>query len=271
MRPNSSQGGTSASSQYVNEKRGEPQMQEYLKNVSPEMINFGLHAGQDILKKQRERLMPGVAGFVSSLRYYFAVSNSYVLKKLMLILYPVKNTQWSRLHADEFEHGENDQVSRKWALPKHDVNAPDLYIPLMSFVTYCLLCGLSRGMGSSNFSPDVIIQSIWRCLLLQIIETAAIKFTTNYLAVSVFFVDIFAITGYKYVGLSINTLTRIMNGYLNILVTFYTSAMIAYFVLKTLASMVPQSSGQENGSTRVMILFGFGVVQLLLILFLSWM
>jgi hypothetical protein len=189
----------------------------------------------------------------------------------MLILYPVKNTQWSRLHADEFEHGENDQVSRKWALPKHDVNAPDLYIPLMSFVTYCLLCGLSRGMGSSNFSPDVIIQSIWRCLLLQIIETAAIKFTTNYLAVSVFFVDIFAITGYKYVGLSINTLTRIMNGYLNILVTFYTSAMIAYFVLKTLASMVPQSSGQENGSTRVMILFGFGVVQLLLILFLSWM
>lgn len=83
MRPNSSQGGTSASSQYVNEKRGEPQMQEYLKNVSPEMINFGLHAGQDILKKQRERLMPGVAGFVSSLRYYFAVFFYFYLKILL--------------------------------------------------------------------------------------------------------------------------------------------------------------------------------------------
>jgi hypothetical protein len=34
--------------------------------------------------------------------------------------------------------------------------------------------------------------------------------------------------------------------------------------------MVPPA-GQEGGSTRVMILFGFGVVQLLLILFLSWM
>ena len=239
------------------------------------MINFGLHAGQDILKKQKERFMPGVSGFVSSLRYYFAVNNSYVLKKLTLLLYPLKNTQWARLRAEEFERSEvsghqNDEVSRKWALPKQDVNAPDLYIPLMAFVTYCLLYGLSRGMGSTNFSPDVIIQSIWRCLLLQIIETAAIKFTTNYLSVSVSFVDIFAITGYKYVGLSINTLTRILNGYLNILVTFYTSAMIAYFVLKTLASMVPPA-GQEGGSTRVMILFGFGVVQLLLILFLSWM
>ncbi len=60
---------------------GAAQMPEYLKNVSPEMINFGLHAGQDILKKQKERLMPGVSGFLSSLRYYFAVSLSSLIAR----------------------------------------------------------------------------------------------------------------------------------------------------------------------------------------------
>lgn len=139
----------------------------------------------------------------------------------------------------------------------------------MSFVTYALLYGLARGMGSSDFSPDVIIQSVWRCLILQVIESSLIKFSTNYLAVSVPFLDIFAITGYKYVGLSLNSLSRLLNGYLNILVTLYTSAMISYFVLKTLATLVPPTSG-ETGSTRLFILLGFGVCQLLLILFLSW-
>lgn len=54
---------------------GAPAVPDYLKfqNVSPEMINFGLNAGQDMLKKQKERFMPGVSGFWSSLKYYFAV------------------------------------------------------------------------------------------------------------------------------------------------------------------------------------------------------
>ena len=43
-------------------------------NVSPEMINFGLHAGQDILNKQKDKWMPGVSGFWLSLKYYFSVS-----------------------------------------------------------------------------------------------------------------------------------------------------------------------------------------------------
>lgn len=48
--------------------------QEYLKNVSPEMINLGIHAGQDMLNQQRDKWMPGVSGFWLSLKYYFAVS-----------------------------------------------------------------------------------------------------------------------------------------------------------------------------------------------------
>jgi hypothetical protein len=47
-------------------------------NVSPEMINFGLNAGQDLLKKQKDKWMPGVSGFWDSLKFYFAVSICFV-------------------------------------------------------------------------------------------------------------------------------------------------------------------------------------------------
>lgn len=54
-----------------------PDFLNSFQNVSPEMINFGLHAGQDMLQKQKERFMPGVSTFWQSLRIYFAVS-SYI-------------------------------------------------------------------------------------------------------------------------------------------------------------------------------------------------
>lgn len=33
----------------------------------------------------------------------------------------------------------------QYATPSNDVNAPDLYIPLMSFVTYILVAGFVKG------------------------------------------------------------------------------------------------------------------------------
>lgn len=54
---------------------GQAPMQDYMKfqNVSPEMINLGLNAGQDMLNKQKEKYLPGLFGFWISLKYYFAV------------------------------------------------------------------------------------------------------------------------------------------------------------------------------------------------------
>lgn len=48
-------------------------------NVSPEMLNYGLTAGQDLISKQRDRFMPGVSGFWISLKYYFAVSYALIV------------------------------------------------------------------------------------------------------------------------------------------------------------------------------------------------
>ena len=43
-------------------------------NVSPEMLNLGFSAGQDLINRQKDKWMPGVSGFWLSLKFYFAVS-----------------------------------------------------------------------------------------------------------------------------------------------------------------------------------------------------
>ena len=116
------------------------------------MLNFGISQGSSMLKQQQDKWMPGVSGFWQQLKIYFAVNNMYVVKKLSMILYPlgVKSSQsWIRKNAED--GGYENKLRNKWALPKDDTCAPDLYIPSMSFITYVLLYGLCTGMGSGVF------------------------------------------------------------------------------------------------------------------------
>lgn len=234
------------------------------------------------------------------------VNNSYVLKKLSLILYPFANKSWARLPADEFERGEvseqvplppphptpsssipsyprrcprltsspvqGEQITHKWALPRNDLNAPDLYIPLMAFITYILLCGFDAGLRSASsrsFSPEIIIQATWRCVALLAVEGCAAKVGLNLLSVSVPFLDVFSYAGYKFVPLCLNILARMLHPTLNVLLSLASSGMVAYFVLKTVASVVPPSAAGAQGTQRYMVLFGFAAAQLALVLVMS--
>jgi hypothetical protein len=64
----------------------------------------------------------------------------------------------------------------------------------MSFITYVLLCGLTIGLGGTNFTPDDLIQTVWRCIILQVGETVVIKFGLSLMQVSLPFLDIFSYT-----------------------------------------------------------------------------
>lgn len=136
--------------------------------------------------------------------------------------------------------------------------APDLYIPLMSFITYALLIGLRKGLGS-GFTPDILINSIWRCLILQLCETMVIKFGLSVMQVPLPMLDVFAYTGYKYVGLSLSTVARALGGTISLLVGFYSSASLGYFILKSMAAVVPAS--HSTGPPRHLMLLGFAAIQ----------
>lgn len=213
------------------------------------------------------------------------VNNNYVMSKLLLVVYPIPQKSWSRRPIDDAAAVYDETVSKwlllclalctqtssyshKWAPPKFDINAPDLYIPLMAFITYVLLVGYVKGTNNA-FTPETLIRTIWSCLLLQLVEAAVAKFGIHMMQVSIPFLDLFAYTGYKYVGLCINTIVLSLGKTLYFFCCLYTGGMLAYFVLKTTAGAIPAVSTQ--GPPRHLMILGFAAMQFVMISLLSWL
>ncbi|ROT85786.1 hypothetical protein C7M84_006853 [Penaeus vannamei] len=72
---------------------------------------------------------------MTQLKYYFAVDTRYVMKKLQLLFFPFTHSDWS------VRYNQEEPVQ-----PRYEINAPDLYIPLMAVVTYILVAGLCLGL-----------------------------------------------------------------------------------------------------------------------------
>ncbi|XVE97454.1 hypothetical protein REPUB_Repub03eG0021200 [Reevesia pubescens] len=96
--------------------------------------------GERLLGSGSANFQGNISRYFSNPQYYFQVNDQYVMNKLKLILFPfLHKEQWMR--ATEIAGG---QFSYK--PPIHDLNAPDLYIPLMAFGTYVILAGFFLGI-----------------------------------------------------------------------------------------------------------------------------
>ncbi len=60
------------------------------------MMAMGVNAGRNFIEGGVAKYAPGVSDFYQTLRYYFAVNNSYVGNKLKAILLPVVKKSWVR-------------------------------------------------------------------------------------------------------------------------------------------------------------------------------
>jgi len=61
------------------------------------------------------------------LKHHFNVSNSYVLRKLGLVIFPWRHRPWTR----RIRRSEINGQTEGWQPPREDINSPDLYIPSM--------------------------------------------------------------------------------------------------------------------------------------------
>jgi len=218
--------------------------------------SLGFNTGTELLKGQREKWTPGATKLWDNLKNLFKVSNTSVIRKMKILLIPFRHKNWGRLRDD-------DAHDSKYASPRDDPNAPDLYIPLMSFITYMLLVGLCKGLGSSGFSPEMLGNSIWNCFVVQMFECVIIKValsTTSVTAIS--FVDIVSYTGYKYFGLAIHTFCRMLGTYVSILVGIYITIASFFFILKAIAAVVPHQS--NSGPPRHLIILCIALTQFFL-------
>ncbi|KAF3694012.1 Protein YIF1A YIP1-interacting factor -like protein A [Channa argus] len=188
--------------------------------------------GKDIVNKEISRFMS-----VNKLKYFFAVDTRYVLKKLMILMFPYTHQDWEvRYHRDTP------------LPPRQDVNAPDLYIPTMAFITYILLAGMALGI-QKRFSPEVLGLCASTALVWIIIEVLVMLLSLYLLTVhsdlSTF--DLIAYSGYKYVGMIFIVLCGLLFGSDGYYVALaWSSCALMFFIVRSLKMKILPSISSDS-------------------------
>ncbi|KAI0557623.1 YIF1 [Gracilaria domingensis] len=187
--------------------------------------------GNQLFGQGQER----VNSFMKMPKYYFAVNHMYVLKKLALLLAPFRNRTWGRqrgMDAAQFEVSGSDGAT-SYLPPRDDVNAPDLYIPVMSFLTYVLLVGFVFGM-QEKFKAEILARYFSRGLGVLTLEVLIIKLGLYLInARPTPWLDVIAYRGYKFVGVVLTMLTGILVRRLYYPVLLYSATAMGIFLMRS--------------------------------------
>ena len=151
---------------------------------------------------------------MGALKHYFNVSTSYVLRKLLLVLFPWRHKPWSREQRPSTDSSQSQATQYYFLPPRDDLNSPDMYIPVMAFVTYILLSTLLAGLRGA-FHPEVMGLTATAAFAVVAVEILGLKFGTYLLGISndSQLLDLVAYSGYKFVGVIVTlVVASILNG-----------------------------------------------------------
>ncbi|KAM3428979.1 hypothetical protein MY4824_008521 [Beauveria thailandica] len=209
--------------------------------------------GQTAFKHGQEYVEQNISRYVnvSALKHYFNVSNSYVINKLFLVLFPWRHKPWARKQATATNGQEG------WYLPpREDINSPDMYIPVMAIVTFILLSTLIAGLRG-DFQPELLGYTATKGLVVVIVEIIALKLGCYLLSISsqsqLF--DLIAYSGYKFVGIIATiAVAEIVNGgkgtggWVGWTIFLYTFLANSLFLMRSLKYvLLPESAGSNGG------------------------
>ena len=204
--------------------------------LGKEVVNVGReYVNKNMQKINFEKLQP-----------YFNISNMYIFRKLLLITVPFKNRDW-------------DTVLHTTGSLTH----PDLYIPIMSFLTYILFKGLSLGMRNS-FSPEKLGLVATRSLFLEFMFISVSKLIGYFIDVPRLRVlDMLAFSGYKYFIIVLMFLMRIP--VVTFLAKIYLNLAFFFFLSRSMKGVV-FGSGPSHRKRKVYFLFVTVFMQVLIVL-----
>ncbi|XP_023321357.1 protein YIF1B-A [Eurytemora carolleeae] len=210
----------------------------------PMVTNLAMSYGRDFVGKGQEEIKKNLDKYVSigQLKYYFAVDNSYVSKKLGLILFPFTHKDWSI----RYNHDEPVQ-------PRFELNAADLYIPSMAFVTYILVVGYMLGV-QERFSPEMLATTASGALTALFLEILIVYLCTTVMSITSTLAkwDFLAFSMYKYVGMIFSLFSGFLLsklGYYSALL--YSTLALAIFLFRTLHLRIePEVHGVESHGKR---------------------
>lgn len=201
--------------------------------------------GKDIVQQKMEKYVT----FFARLKYYFAVDTAYVAKKIGLLFFPFA-------HKDFAVHFNQDEP----VAPRYDINAPDLYIPAMAFVTYILTAGYLLGL-QNKFSPEQLgkqASSAFGWVALEIIIVLLTHYLLSVSSSSLKFLDMVAFCSYKFTCIIATLLVSLPLGSLGYLcVLIYSTCSLGFFLMRTLrVAMLTKAADYTGGSKRTLYLVG---------------
>ncbi|CAJ0591392.1 unnamed protein product [Cylicocyclus nassatus] len=204
------------------------------------LVSIGGQAHERISQRLRKELNPKIK------KTYSTKTNAYKIKKL-------------NLNLSIFLHWSVNPVPAR-----DDVNAPDLYIPLMAFITYIIVSGFVLGT-QGRFSPEILGILTSNAFIWVIIENVIIfisKYVLN-ISQSLSVWHSLAYSTYKFFGMIICLLMFMAGGK-----TFYwcalayTAVALVFFLLRTVKNFIFDSPhfGGEDGRKRKLFLILFLLV-----------
>lgn len=211
--------------------------------LSDPMSNLAMAYGSSLASQGRAMVDKNLDRFIpiSKLKYYFAVDTVYVGKKLGLLVFPYMHENW------EVSYQQDTPVA-----PRFDINAPDLYIPAMGFITYVLVAGLALGT-QNRFSPELLGVQASSALVWLIMEVLAVLLSLYLVTVNTDLttIDLLAFFGYKYVGMIIGVVAGLLFGrpayYLCLL---WCCVSIFVFMIRTLRLKLLSEAAAEGRLVR---------------------
>lgn len=171
---------------------------DYVKNelakngINEDSLKIGYKIGEQIVRNSKFVDYFSLEG----LKPYFDVDNKYVLVKLRYLFLPFLKEK--SINTDELQD-------------KYSIEYFDLYLPIMSFITYVLVVSFITALNNpSIFNPQTLGKILSKDFSLYIINAAIIKLLMFiFLSNPISFTGIFSLTGYKFIYMIIYAVFRI--------------------------------------------------------------
>lgn len=221
---------------------------------------MGLQFSQTAFNASQQYMQNNIQQLVSNedIKYYFKVSNSYVMKKILLILFPYRNKTWVR-HTSS---NSGNDAAESYSTPRDDVNAPDLYIPTMSFLSYILVWALGEGV-KGNFHPELLGYATTRTLAFYAMDVILLRISFYVLGIGAKnskIWDLVSYTGYKFVPILmlslVNTLFNQQPLIFKYILLVSLGFSLGFFLMRSLRYVV-LPNGSFGGESRLRMQYLF--------------
>ena len=188
--------------------------------ITEDTLKFGINMGKQIVKNTKFVDYFSLEG----LKPYFDVDNKYVLYKFRYLFIPFLK---------EKQINSSEEIQNKY-----NIEYFDLYLPLMSFITYVLVVSFISAIKNPEvFNPQTLGKILSKDFSLYIMNAMAIKLLMFiFLKNSLSFMDICSLVGYKFIHMIIFKILSnfIESKSINYIIFFILAAQISFFLKKCL-------------------------------------